>query len=192
MKARESGMPDESLWVEFYDPECILSALDCTTNSTNVVEFGCGYGTFTIPAARRAKGTVYALDIDTTMIEATEAKIVQEKLTNIEVLLHDFVAHGSGRPSQSVDYVMLFNILHIEDPVALLRETYRILVPGGKAAIIHWNYDPTTPRGPSLAIRPKPKQCAEWAEQAGFQVERFESLKNCCAYHWGMVLLRPH
>jgi ubiquinone/menaquinone biosynthesis C-methylase UbiE len=53
-----------------------------------------------------------------------------------------------------VDYAMLFNILHAEQPERLLREARRILAPHGLLGIIHWNYDPSTPRGPSMEIRP--------------------------------------
>jgi len=86
--------------------------------------------------------------------------------------------------------VLLFNILHIEDPVALLREAYRALRPDGTAGILHWNHDPATPRGPSLDIRPRPGQCRAWAEQAGFEFVRDEPL-TCCAHHYGLVVRRP-
>jgi len=52
-----------------------------------------------------------------------------------------------------------FNILHVEDPVELLREAFRVLSPEGKLGIIHWKTDPATPRGPSMAIRPQASQC---------------------------------
>ena len=35
---------------------------------------------------------------------------------------------------------------------------------------IHWNYDPSTPRGPSMSIRPRPEDCRDWAEAAGFRL----------------------
>jgi hypothetical protein len=63
MKARDSGMPDESLWASFFQPELILDRLAMRSITGDVLEFGCGYGTFTIPAARRTTGVVYALDI---------------------------------------------------------------------------------------------------------------------------------
>jgi hypothetical protein len=43
-------------------------------------------------------------------------------------------------------------------PEGLLREAYRILSHGGRLGIMHWNYDPATPRGPSMDIRPGPEQ----------------------------------
>jgi predicted methyltransferase len=82
---------------------------------------------------------------------------------------------------------MLFNILHIEESDMLLREAFRVLAPGGKAGIIHWKADAATPRGPSLAIRPRPEQCRALAEQAGFRFVRSEEL-CCCSWHWGMVV----
>jgi hypothetical protein len=85
---------------------------------------------------------------------------------------------------------MLFNILHIEEPVVLLREAYRNLVPGGQVGVVHWKRDPATPRGPSMDIRPSAEQCRDWAEQAGFKFVRSESLR-CCSWHWGIVVERP-
>ena len=57
MKTRESGMPEESIWVEFFDPAKILRTLRLTPECGDVVDFGCGYGTFTIPAARVVPAT---------------------------------------------------------------------------------------------------------------------------------------
>lgn len=56
MKGRESGMPDESYWETFFNPACILDRLGCPGLCGEVVEFGCGYGTFTIPAVRAMRG----------------------------------------------------------------------------------------------------------------------------------------
>jgi len=55
------------------------------------------------------------------------------------------MSEGSGLEDASVDYVMLFNILHAKEPKKLLKEAYRILKPGGKLGIIHWNYDSKPP-----------------------------------------------
>ena len=188
-KIRESGMPDEAYWETFFNPGCIVGKLDCT-GPIDVVEFGCGYGLFTIPAAELVSGTVYALDIDPAMVVATEERAVAASVRNVVAEERDFIADGCGRPNGSVGYVMLFNILHVEDPIALLREAYRALIPGGRLGAIHWKHDPATPRGPALAIRPPLDQCRRWAEEAGFEFVRGEDL-CCCSWHWGMVLKRP-
>lgn len=152
-KARESEMPDEAYWTTFFNPDCIIGRLDCK-GAMDVVEFGCGYGLFTVPAAESVTGTVYALDIDPRMVEATAVRAAKAGVTNVVAEVRDFLADGSGRPDGNVGYAMLFNILHVEQPVELLREAFRTLVPGGRLGVIHWKHDPATPRGPSLAIRP--------------------------------------
>lgn len=183
-------MPADDYWNSFFDADCVLSKLDFDEQCGDVLEFGCGYGLFTEAAARRTTGTVRALDIAPDMIEATRQRVSAAGLPNVAVEQRDFLADGCGVPASSIGYAMLFNILHVEQPVDLLRETHRVMVPGGKVGVIHWNYDPSTPRGPSMDIRPRPEQCRSWAEEAGFQFIRFEPL-TCCSYHYGMVVQRP-
>jgi ubiquinone/menaquinone biosynthesis C-methylase UbiE len=95
------------------------------------------HGTFTIAAATRTRGTVFALDLEPDMIATTESKARAAGLTNVRLLLRDFVAEGTGLPDDSVGYAMLCNILHAENPVGLLREAWRVLRPGGKVGVIH-------------------------------------------------------
>ena len=185
MKGRESGMPPKEAWEGFFKPTEVLKIMGLNHNVSDVAEFGCGYGTFTIPAAKVARGTVYAIDIEEETVAITAKEIKEHGLKNIKTLLRDFMADGTGLDSESVDYVMLFNILHIERPEVVLREAWRILRPMGKLGIIHWNYDPATPRGPSMSIRPKPEQCAAWAKQAGFVEPVHHDLKP---YHYGIVM----
>lgn len=132
-------------------------------------------------------GTVHALDIDPLMVQTTIERIAQVGLTNVAVEQRDFVAEGCGREPHSASLALLFNILHIENPVGLLKEANRVLRHGGSAAVIHWKHDVRTPRGPPLDIRPRPKQCRSWGEQAGFRLVRDEVLASS-PWHWGMVL----
>lgn len=192
MKGRESGMPDEGYWHTFYDADCVVVKLDCTKDrKESIVEFGSGYGTFTLAAAKRTSGTVYAFDIKPNLVSLLQRKALDQGLENVKTNLRDFIAQGTRLPSESVDHAMVYNILHIEDPVSLLKEAYRVLKPGGIVSIIHWKYDPTTPRGPSMSIRPRPEQCRAWTEQAGFVFMRHQDLSECCKYHYGMLLMRP-
>jgi len=189
MKTRESGMPDESGWSGFFAPEEALKKLGLKPDSGDVVDFGCGYGTFAIPAARIVRVSVHALDIEKKMVAATKAKAEAEGLRNVRVYRRDFVAEGTGLPDSSVGYAMLFNILHCEQPLVLLKEAWRVLVPGGTLAVMHWNYDPATPRGPSMSIRPRPEQCRAWAIEAGFMPSGAERVE-LPHYHYGITFTK--
>jgi len=185
VKIRESGMPDQNMWESFFDPEKVLTTLGLNNRINNVAEFGCGYGTFTLPAARMIKGKIYALDIEADMIRITKERAKNNQLNNVEAILCDFMGDGSNLPNESVDYAMLFNILHLENPERLLSEAKKILKRGGLLGIIHWNYDPKTPRGPSMDIRPRPDQCISWAHDLKFIEPKQFDLKP---YHYGIVM----
>lgn len=185
MKGRESGMPDKQMWEGFFNPPDVLSTMGISDKVKDVAEFGCGYGTFTIPAAQVISGWIYAYDIEEDMVRITKLEAENARLKNVKAILRDIIAGGTGLEGNSVDYVMLFNILHLENPAILLSEAKRILRKTGKLGIIHWNYDPTTPRGPSMEIRPRPEDCIKWAKEAGFENPRQYDLKP---YHYGIVL----
>ncbi|MDP2303321.1 MAG: hypothetical protein Q8N03_12960 [Ignavibacteria bacterium] len=60
--------------------------------------------------------------------------------------------------NEEVDFMRLFNILHAEKSTEILEESFRMLKINGRIGVIHWNYDSSTPRGPSMSIRPKPEE----------------------------------
>lgn len=187
MKGRESGMPDESYWESFFDPDRFVEAILSSIEIVDVVEFGCGYGTFTLPVARHASGVVHALDIDVDSVERVGERAAVSDLGNIRAMVTDFVADGTGLDAGSQDHAMVWNLLHIEDPVALLREARRVLRPGGTLSVVHWRSDIPTPRGPSLAIRPTPDQCAAWMLEAGFGTVASVDLRDSAPYHFGLL-----
>ena len=53
MKVRDSGMPAEDLWASFFNVDLILSELHINSEVNDLVEVGCGYGTFTIPVSKK-------------------------------------------------------------------------------------------------------------------------------------------
>jgi SAM-dependent methyltransferase len=191
MKARESGMPSEDAWTSFFDPANLLAQFLSVDADETIAEFGSGYGTFTLPAARLTRGTIHAFDIEPGLVSLVRQRARDSGLANIRAELRDFVATGTGLADASVDHAMLYNILHLDDPLALLREAHRILKLGAHLSIIHWNYDPATLRGPPLAIRPRPGQCRTWAESAGFIFVRDADFSRCAPHHYGFLLQRP-
>lgn len=187
MKVRDSGMPEETMWSKFFDPEKILWKMDITTDLDSVVDLGSGFGTFSIPASQMIKGKVHAFDIEPDMILQLQTKIDQLDIKNITLHLKDFIAEGISLLDNSVDYVMLFNILHHDNPHQILNEVFRILKTGGKAGIIHWRSDMPTPRGPHLDFRPTPEECKQWAVESGFAITKELTLKP---YHFGIIITK--
>lgn len=190
MKVRDSGMPDKEMWEGFFDPARVLTTFGLGRGVQGLVEFGCGYGTFTLAAAAIASGTVHALDIEPEMAAVVQQKCRDAGVQNVEVTLRDFVATGTGLAGNSMDAALLFNILHHEQPVALMKEALRVLKPNGALAVIHWNYDPATPRGPAMEIRPRPEQCIEWGKEAGFRFNE-RNRYDLPPYHYGLLFRKP-
>jgi hypothetical protein len=55
--------------------------------------------------------------------------------------------------------------------------------------VIHCRYDPMTPRGPNLEIRPRPEQIAGWARETGL-LEVQGPVIDLPPWHYGLRLRR--
>lgn len=161
-------MPAQDYWEAFFDVGRILDAFNVDAQIDNAIELGCGYGTFTLPLAQRTGGQVYSYDIDAEMVDITRHRAEASGISNLNVKQRDIFGQGFDLPDSGGDICLLFNILHGENPVAMLREAARVVRPGGTVAVIHWRSDIATPRGPSLNIRPSPEQILAWAEESGW------------------------
>jgi SAM-dependent methyltransferase len=187
MKVRDSGMPEQIYWEGLFDIGGVLDGLQIDREIDDAVEVGCGYGTFSLPVAQRIRGTLHSFDIEPDMVEITRSRAATAEAKNLRVAARDIIANGFGLPQQSVDAVLLFNILHAEDPGGMLRAAADVVRPGGRVLAIHWRSDVKTPRGPDLSIRPKPEQIAHWAHAAGLQAQPSLLLPP---WHFGIVSRR--
>ena len=189
MKLRESGMPEEDHWESLFDVELILDRMGIDATLRDVAELGCGYGTFTLPVARRIRGVVETYDIELAMVDRTIQRAREAGLGNMRAEVRDVLTEGFGSEPQTKDACLLFNILHGEEPERLLAHAARIVRPGGRVLVIHWRYDPTTPRGPSLEIRPRPEQIIEWART--IKMLRFvPAVLDLPPWHYGLRFAR--
>jgi len=182
-------MPEEAYWESLFDVPLILDRLGIGAGLSDVVEFGCGYGTFTIPVAKRISGTLTAFDIDPRMVERTRQRAAAAGAGNVLYFVRDVFAEGFGGEPGSKDTCLLFNILHCEEPVRLLAEAARVVRPGGAVLVIHWRHDPATPRGPDLEIRPQPEQIAVWAKNTGL-LQAQGPVLDLPPWHYGLRLRR--
>ena len=187
MKIEDSGMPAEVYWNSLFDIGAIVDWLAISKNAA-IVEIGCGYGSFTVPVAQKTSGKVYAFDIDVEMLSATQHNVQTAKLKNVELLHRDILDSGTGLVAESVDLVLLFNILHFSERRIFLAEAARILRKGGVVAVLHWRKDIATPRGPAIELRPDQAQILSAA--SGLSL-RFEGISQLLPpYHWGMQLVK--
>ncbi len=97
-----------------------------------VLDFGCGLGFNTIPAARAVgeEGKVFALDLSMQAIKITQKKVKKNKLGNVV-----FINSGcnTGLEDMSIDLVYLHNALPIiKEKERVLNEITRVIKIGGK------------------------------------------------------------
>ena len=99
------------------------------------LDYGCGTGDFTIPAARivGTKGKVYALDCFPRQLKIVEEKAKKEGLPNIETILSD---KNTGLPDECLDIIWMCDVFHeIKQKRAMLEELHRVLKRDGTLAV---------------------------------------------------------
>lgn len=99
-----------------------------------VLDYGCGQGTFAVPAARivGGDGKVCALDTDAEALAALRRRARDEGLENLETILVEKSAPALPLAPESLDVILLYDVLHlVEDRRALLTELRRALKSSG-------------------------------------------------------------
>jgi ubiquinone/menaquinone biosynthesis C-methylase UbiE len=187
MKVDDSGMPEEAYWNSLFDIDAIVEWLHIS-KAALVAEIGCGYGTFTVPVAKKTSGKVCAFDIEAAMLEVARENVRNAALSNVIFSQRDVLEQGTGLASGSVDMVLLFNILHSSERRVFLAEAARILKTGGVLAIIHWRKDVHTPRGPAVELRPDQQQILAAAEGLNLGFDGNDRVLK--PYHWGIQLVK--
>jgi len=116
---------------KFVNPERILREIGLQKGQA-MLDYGCGVGVFTIPAAQIVGdgGVVYALDIHPLCIKTIEKEIGKRGVANVKTILSD---RETGLPDESVDVVFLYDVLQfITDRGRLMEEFHRVLKPDGR------------------------------------------------------------
>ena len=156
-----------------------------------VADFGCGAGFYSVPLARAVgpSGKVYALDAQKEMLELVRSKARASRLLNITTMVSDLERpRGSNLAEGAIDFVIISNILfQAENKLALLKEAFRILKPGGGTAVVEWStLSRSSGPKPEMII---PRQAAEkLLEDAGFKRDKeFYAGEN----HYGLLYHKP-
>ncbi|PID75178.1 MAG: hypothetical protein CSB23_05045 [Deltaproteobacteria bacterium] len=97
-----------------------------------ILDFGCGLGFNTIPAAKAVgkEGRVFALDVSEQAIKIIEKKLDKNKLDNVEIIQSGC---DTGLREKSIDLVYLHNTLPlIKEKQRVLNEITRVIKTGGR------------------------------------------------------------
>lgn len=190
MEEKKNGSEGkDEFGVKFMDPERITDELGLAAGM-NVAEFGCGTGFFVFPAARRVgqSGKVYALDILKDKLETVESQARIDGLSNIVTKRANLeLVGGSKLPDESVDWVMLVNMLfQNKQKGIILEEAKRVLAPKGKMLVIDWERNDSS-FGPARDLKVSKDELRELAGQRGLALIRELAVSD---FHFGLIFAK--
>ncbi|MDD7795889.1 class I SAM-dependent methyltransferase [Clostridium sp. 'White wine YQ'] len=112
-----------------FPPEEILQMLDIKKND-NILDLGAGTGYLSIPAAQMVDGLVYALDMDSKILDVLDTKARDKNITNIKLI--EGRLDNIPLPDDSVDIALASLVLHEVNSLSnTLNEIKRVLKDGG-------------------------------------------------------------
>lgn len=159
----ESGSRVESLEIER-----VIEALDLGPGQA-VADIGAGTGVFTRPFARAVApgGEVYAVEINTELLEHIERTAREEGLDNVRTIL---AAADDPKLPRPVDLVFFCDALHhIEGPGDYLKVLPRYLLPSGRVAVIDFEDEESPHWDPDMKL--SVERLDLLAREAGFELE---------------------
>jgi cyclopropane fatty-acyl-phospholipid synthase-like methyltransferase len=159
--AKEFDDPARDAWQM---PARVIDAL-ALKSGQSVADIGAGTGYFSSRLARSAAApTVYAVDIEPSMVAHLKARAEKEGLKNLTAVQAG--ADGPNLPAP-VDTILIVDTYHhIPSRVAYFTKLKASLKPGGTLAIVDFRKD--APSGPPEHFRFTPEQISGDLQPAGF------------------------
>jgi ubiquinone/menaquinone biosynthesis C-methylase UbiE len=142
-----------------------------------ICDLGCGNGFYTIPLAQLtgSEGRVYAVDIQSEMLEMLVERAREAKVDNIKPVLG--TAIDPKLPDGGIDLILLVDVYHeISHPEPMLAAMKRSLSPAGRIALVEFRAE-----DPDVPIKPLHKmtkaQMRKEFTHSGFEVaQEFDDL----------------
>jgi len=151
-------------------------------------DFGCGSGSWVLPLAHiLEEGSVFAVDVQQEPLSALSGKAKHKGLYNIITITADLEKKIPGINDNSLDLVVMANILfQIENKAALFSEADRVLKKGGKLLVVGWKTE--------VSLGPKNGKISKMdvqaiAKKTGFILEK-DLEQETGIYHYGLVFAK--
>ncbi len=151
-----------------------------------VADLGCGSGFFTLPAAQMVgpTGTIYAVDVQESKLNATISIANQFNHKNVRIVQADLVKPLLQIPEHSCDLVIIGNILHeVSNAQALIKNAYRLLKNTGRILVVEWKKT-ASPFGPPLEKRLEQQKLEVLLMQSGLR--KYKEVETD-GYHYSVL-----
>jgi cyclopropane fatty-acyl-phospholipid synthase-like methyltransferase len=148
-------------------PAGVIEALKLSAEAS-VADIGAGTGYFTVRLAGAVpRGTVYAVDIEASMLEHIKKRVGAAGLSNVVTVLADSASPNLSKP---VDLMLVVDTYHhIPNRPTYFRDLLKSLTAGGRVAIIDFRKD--APEGPPVEFRFEADQIIAEMKQAGYRLD---------------------
>ncbi|MFA6042921.1 MAG: methyltransferase domain-containing protein [Patescibacteria group bacterium] len=177
---------------KLFDTEHILHRVGLGPGQV-VADLGCGgSGYFVLQAAKMvgSKGTVFGIDVLKSALSNLVSRSKLAGLPNIIPVWSNLEVFRGARlvRDEIVDLGLLINLLfQSKKPVEILKETYRMLKPGGRLLVIDWKVSGMRMGPHNVDGLAHASSIRKSADQVGFTfVEEFVP----GPYHFGLVFTK--
>jgi ubiquinone/menaquinone biosynthesis C-methylase UbiE len=157
-------------------PEYIIDKMGLNSPKT-ILDIGAGTGFFSNEFSKIAGlEKLYALDIADEMIQWIKAQLAPN---NSKIIPQKMQEDKIELESNLADAVIMINVHHeFHHPMRILNEVNRLLIPGGKLAIVDWAKKETE-HGPPVEKRYTTTQIKQQLEKIPFDhIQIYEELPN--------------
>jgi len=176
---------------DLIDTQRFFEMLD-VQRSMVLLDLGAGSGDYTIPLAQAAgpEGRVYAVDAWEEGLARVRQRASDGHLDNITTLVAD-ANKGIPLDDGIIDICLMATVLHdlLREGTGetVLRETVRVLKPGGRLAVLEFKKIEGSP-GPPLQIRLSEEDVENLLTPFGF---RIDSVSDAGKYHYLLIASPP-
>ncbi|MDP3971025.1 MAG: class I SAM-dependent methyltransferase [bacterium] len=135
-------------------------------------------------------GIAYAVDVVKSILPTIATKAKVHGINNVQTVWSNLEIYGATRAitDNALDVAFLVTTLfQSKQRMKIMQETYRMMKPGARLAVVDWKPGVSAPFGPEEAVRVHPEEIKGYATELSMQlIEEFDAGQ----YHWGLIFVK--